>query len=630
MNWQSLLPYIGDFFSNHAYLGIFFAGFIAFIESLAIVGSIIPGSIMMTIVGFLLGIGVLPLRLTLISIFIGAFVGDMVSYIIGAYYQDTFRNHDWVQPYHHWVAHGETFMKKYGAASIIIGRFFGPMRSLIPLIAGLAGMHIGYFTLAIIPTVILWAAVYLTPGALLGAVSIDMGESYFLHIISNLVLYLVLFGLWHSTQNILRFCNPLHRRFPNLNSETLTHIIKAVLLIVFASILIYQQYHFPPEENWLNVAAYHYSLIHSSNFNIEIAQLISLCTGHITYILMNIAAVMVLYFHYHKRFALLWATSSAGLFFLTYLLKYNLMVSRPNPLLDATGFPSGHILLFITFVLCFSVLIENCALIFAIILRRIGFAAIGIITISRLILQAHWFLDLIASAFIACAIWHLVSIWKHRIPRIPMPHIRQIGSAILLILIPFTTIYRELPSEIRPHIPQALEINHLQELDKIPTVRYSRLGQVVAPINFIFTGNLIELKTFFEKEGFLEYPSSGSFSERIKTLFHYSEYHSILPVLPPLFEQRGPDIIFGKTDKTHAYIVKLWHLKGRVSVYIGTASLETYPESFFSPNLILCQKERFNVKQIFNDKHHLKHSKPLEINLSKNAFCWNGEIFYKD
>jgi hypothetical protein len=184
-----------------------------------------------------------------------------------------------------------------------------------------------------------------------------------------------------------------------------------------------------------------------------------------------------------------------------------------------------------------------------------------------------------------------------------------------------------LPTDIRPSIPKELTIDRQRDIEYIPRVRYSRFGHAVAPINFIYIGNKSEIDSFFNQEGFREYPASGNIVARIQTLFHYSEYHDVLPLLPPLFERRGPDIIFGKKDATHAYIAKLWHIPGKKEGYIGTISLETYPEAFFSPSLLLCQKERFNIGSIFQQRGQIKKTPSISITQAKSAFCWNGEIF---
>ena len=78
---------------THTYLGILFAGFIAFIESLAIIGSIVPGSVMMTIVGVLLGSNSLPWSPAIAAVFVGALIGDYISFWLGKYYKQAIVSH---------------------------------------------------------------------------------------------------------------------------------------------------------------------------------------------------------------------------------------------------------------------------------------------------------------------------------------------------------------------------------------------------------------------------------------------------------------------------------------------------------------------------------------------------------
>src|SRR5689334_22450943 len=62
-------------------------------ESVAIVGTIIPGSVMMTAIGTLAGMGVIPLWQTIAWAIMGAIVGDGISYWIG-------RKFNYRLPYH--------------------------------------------------------------------------------------------------------------------------------------------------------------------------------------------------------------------------------------------------------------------------------------------------------------------------------------------------------------------------------------------------------------------------------------------------------------------------------------------------------------------------------------------------
>jgi membrane protein DedA with SNARE-associated domain len=62
------------------------------------------------------------------------------------------------------IPKGEAFVKKWGILGIFIGRFFGPLRASVPLIAGIFEMPIWRFQLANFSSAFVWAAVLLTLG----------------------------------------------------------------------------------------------------------------------------------------------------------------------------------------------------------------------------------------------------------------------------------------------------------------------------------------------------------------------------------------------------------------------------------------------------------------------------------
>jgi membrane protein DedA with SNARE-associated domain len=55
-------------------------------------------------------------------------------------------------------------MKKWGIPCIFIGRFFGPLRAVVPLIAGIFEMPFWRFQIANFSSAFVWAAVLLTLG----------------------------------------------------------------------------------------------------------------------------------------------------------------------------------------------------------------------------------------------------------------------------------------------------------------------------------------------------------------------------------------------------------------------------------------------------------------------------------
>ena len=175
------------------------AGFVTFLisasESVAIIGTIIPGSITMTALGALAGAGVIPLWETLFFATLGAIVGDGISYWIGHYFKD--RLHQ-MWPFKQNPAilnRGEHFVHKYGIMSVFIGRFIGPVRAVVPLVAGMLGMRPLQFTVANVTSAIGWAPAYLLPGMLLGAASMELPPDIALHVIMVLVLTLLFISL---------------------------------------------------------------------------------------------------------------------------------------------------------------------------------------------------------------------------------------------------------------------------------------------------------------------------------------------------------------------------------------------------------------------------------------------------
>jgi membrane protein DedA with SNARE-associated domain len=62
------------------------------------------------------------------------------------------------------IPRGERFMKTWGVAGIFLGRFSGPLRASVPLIAGIFDMPFWRFQIANVLSAFIWAAVLLTLG----------------------------------------------------------------------------------------------------------------------------------------------------------------------------------------------------------------------------------------------------------------------------------------------------------------------------------------------------------------------------------------------------------------------------------------------------------------------------------
>jgi membrane protein DedA with SNARE-associated domain len=141
---------------------------VSFGESMAFLSLLVPGTALLLAAGTLMPSGVLPLWPVLCWSIAGATLGDSVSYGVGKYCGPSlarrwpFTRHPDLLPY------GIDFFKRYGGMSVFLGRFFGPLRAIIPLAAGLMQMPTGRFWVANVTSALVWGPSILFPGALLG------------------------------------------------------------------------------------------------------------------------------------------------------------------------------------------------------------------------------------------------------------------------------------------------------------------------------------------------------------------------------------------------------------------------------------------------------------------------------
>jgi len=131
-------------------------GGIAFGESLVLIGLFFPATLIMVFAGLAIQRGQLDAASVIGWSIAGAVLGDIVTYWIGR----------WIGPsvVHHWplnrdkaaVARARLFFRKYGFLSIFIGRFLGPVRPTIPLVAGIMRMRHLTFQIANVTSAMVW------------------------------------------------------------------------------------------------------------------------------------------------------------------------------------------------------------------------------------------------------------------------------------------------------------------------------------------------------------------------------------------------------------------------------------------------------------------------------------------
>jgi membrane protein DedA with SNARE-associated domain len=163
--------------ANQAYAApIVFA--LAFGESLAFLSLLLPATAILLGLGVLLGTvgvnfwpfvaggaGAINFWPIAIAGWIGSVLGYGISYIFGKYYKDSIGTIWPFSKYPEMLPKGKVLFDKYGAYGVFLGHFSGPVRAVIPVVAGVYELTPWKFWLANITSSFIWAVAMLAPGA---------------------------------------------------------------------------------------------------------------------------------------------------------------------------------------------------------------------------------------------------------------------------------------------------------------------------------------------------------------------------------------------------------------------------------------------------------------------------------
>lgn len=138
---------------------------LAFGESLAFLSLLLPATVILFGIGGLLGASGISFWPVWLAAGVGSTLGYALSYWIGLYFKDDV--HTW-WPFRsrpEMLPRGQQFFERYGAFGVFLGHFFGPLRAVVPVVAGMCAMRQIPFQIANVSSSFLWAAGVLGPGS---------------------------------------------------------------------------------------------------------------------------------------------------------------------------------------------------------------------------------------------------------------------------------------------------------------------------------------------------------------------------------------------------------------------------------------------------------------------------------
>jgi len=156
------------FARHHPESAFIIAFIVSFGESFAGLSFLVPGTTILIALGALLRAvdaefwGFLTVWL---AAAVGAILGDWISYWIGHRFKEHVLSAWPISHYRGQMDGALRFFGRWGVWAIFLGRFTGPLRATVPLVAGISQMKFWPFQIANVTSALIWSASLLLLGA---------------------------------------------------------------------------------------------------------------------------------------------------------------------------------------------------------------------------------------------------------------------------------------------------------------------------------------------------------------------------------------------------------------------------------------------------------------------------------
>lgn len=597
------------------------AGLVVFLiamgESLAIIGMVVPGAILMVGCGALIATGSLSFWPAFWCAVAGAIVGDGLSYYFGRYYKEELRGVWPFKRYPAMIEQGEVFLDKHGGKSVAFGRFVGPVRAVIPAVAGMAGMPPTRFFIANVSSALAWAPAYLFPGILFGAslgLAAEVASRLAILVIGTIAVLWISFLLFkrvyaYFAPRANQFATEAiqwgrdHKHLGQLTSALLDPqqpeakglSILAVALTLSALILffIFQQFTVGPLMARLDYSTYQMLQGLRTQWGDHIMIVISQLGDTTMQVTLATVLALWLIIRRHWLAAAHWLAAGVFAWVISWILKQSLQIPRPSGLENIMyngaqnfSFPSSHTVVATCLYGFMAVLIaKELPQRWRLVSYAIALLAIISIGVSRLYLGAHWLSDVLGGLLLGL-IWVVIigiAFRRHYAAPIPLSGLIGIPLAVLLTFGSWYVVSTH--DENIQRYAQKFEIekttvshwheNHWQQL---PAYRVDSRGLEKQPLNLQWATDLEEIKQHLEELGW-QSPIELSMQSAMQWLKPNAKLVE-LPHLPLNHNGRHPALVM--TLPEHELIVRLWTadlaLENNQQVWVGYIAQEKLTE----------------------------------------------------
>lgn len=412
----------------HPHFILLALGLIGLVECIAFVGLFLPGTAILLALSTLAAHSGVSLWSSALVVSAGSLMGDLLSYQVGRSQGTHLANWSILRKHPTWLPLAQQFFQKYGIPSLLIGKFIGPVRPLLPITAGSLQLRPSVFFIISVISSLGWPLMVVVPGWLVGnALNTDLPLRFWGELAAAGSVFALLYslnGFW------------LYKGGKRHHSQVAAFSLIALIALVFTW----------PHLAQLDVQT---TALLQRHRHAELDQVMLFITGlgdFNTLLITSLAISAWLFWHGLRRTSLFFISSVWGTAVLNQALKVSIARARPEVIdtaLNNFSFPSGHTSAATAFALALAVTFSRGQptqrrlwIISATLLPALAVAC------SRVYLGAHWLTDvfggvLLATTATACILWLCER--KTPLPELPTQQRKPLLAIALLLLISVST-----------------------------------------------------------------------------------------------------------------------------------------------------------------------------------------------
>ena len=609
---QNLITWI----SLHPQLSGLLIFLIALLESIVVVGLVLPGAFLLFGIGALVSTDALDLLPTLVWTSAGAIAGDTISFLLGHHYHQRLRV---IWPFRRYpvlVNRGIDFFCHHGGTGVFLARFIGPLRPIVPAIAGMMDMQVTRFLAVDVIASMLWAPAYILPGVVFGA-SLGLAAEVAGRLVALLILVagITWFSVWlirgagkwlaprtSATLEATLSWSRNHPRIKPLAGSLLDPehpearglavlsglFFIALWLLLLISFRVLHGHFLGDVDNYI----YHFLQNLRTPWVYQAMVFTTQLGGQLLLACVLLAGSLWLVWKGCTKAAWHWLAVYACTGVLTYALKYSAKVARPTEFQSGFSFPSAHTSMSLA-VYGFLALLIARELPYK--HRWLPYSIAGLvvtaIAFSRLYLGVHWFSDILGGASLGLFWVTLIGIAydRHPAPRLPLKRLLAVISVILLLAGTWQVQHRFRHDLVQyaPQItPKTVKLAEWQTdfWRSLPVYRIDLEGLNEQPLNIQWAGSLNRLKDILTSHGWHPPPGFGSLS--VMNWLAPDPDVASLPILPQVHDGQHHELlmVYRQENTNKLTVLRLWRANVEISpeetrLGIGTVSYLTLDQS---------------------------------------------------